>query len=162
MIKEYGDDWEKAARMLKIQPKTLDGWAKKDGERETSIIESLRELKSFPDKEVERLLTKSVGNFVTEHFSRAEWRAKSPDEQIRIVHLALKTVSGRLAGDHGCIYFGGMTSEEIKKQIHRRAAYLYSDETEAAKALGIDVRTFRKYWSRLGSEAAFPAHYTLF
>lgn len=161
VIKEYGDDWDKAARMLKIQPKMLEGLIKKDGERKRST-ESLRKLKPFPDKEVERLLTKSVGNFVTEHFSRAEWRAKSPDEQVRIVHLALKTVSGRLAGDHGCIYFGGMTFRQIKKQIYRRAAYLCKDEAKAAKALDVDVRTFREHRSRSGSEATFPDRYTLF
>lgn len=162
VVEEYGNDRKKAAEMLKMHPKTLDGWLnpERTGKRKTSTDPCT--LEHFPDKEVESLLMKSVDNFVIEQFSRAEWREKSPNEQIRIVHLALRTVSGRLAGDHGCIYFGGMTFKQIKKQIYRRAAYLYSDEVKAAEALGVDVRTFRKHWSRLGSEAAFPDHYTLF
>lgn len=163
VIEEYGNDRKKAAEMLKMHPKTLDGWLgpERAGKRKASI-ESLCELEPFPDEEVESLLTKSVDNFVMEQFSRAEWREKSPNEKIRIVHLALRTVSGRLAGDHGCIYFGGMTFKQIKKQIYRRAAYLYSDEVKAAEALGVDVRTFRKHWSRSESAKVFPEHYTLF
>ena len=162
VVEEYGNDRKKAAEMLKMHPKTLDGWLdpERTRKRETSTDSCTRE--HFPDKEVESLLTKSVDNFVMEQFSRAEWREKSPNERIRIVHLALRTVSGRLAEDHGCIYFGGMTFKQIKKQIYRRAAYLYSDEATAAEALGVDVRTFRKHWPLLGSEADFPDHYTLF
>ncbi|RKU28107.1 hypothetical protein C6499_10550 [Candidatus Poribacteria bacterium] len=161
MVKEYGDDRKKAARMLKLDPKTLDGWVGKDVARERSKV-PLSKLKSFPDREVESLLTKPVDYFVAEQLSRPEWRVKGPDERIRAVHLALKSVSGRLSGDHGCIYFGGMTFEQIERQIYRRAAYLYSDETEAAEALGVGVRTFRKHWSRSESAEAFPEHYTLF
>lgn len=161
MVKEYDDDRKKAAQMLKLDPKTLDGWINKDVARETAKVPS-HELGSFPDREVESLLTKPVDYFVAEQLSRAEWRAKGPDERIRAVHLALKSVSGRLSGDHGCIYFGGMTFEQIERQIYRRAAYLYSDETEAAEALGVGVRTFRKHWSRSESAKAFPEHYTVF
>ena len=161
MVKEYDDDRKKAARMLKLDPKTLDGWISKDVVRETSKVPSSK-LKSFPDREVESLLTKPVDYFVAEQLSRAEWRAKGPDERIRAVHLALKSVSERLSGDHGCIYFGGMTFGQIERQIYRRAAYLYSGETEAAEALDVGVRTLRKHWSRSGSAKAFPEHYTLF
>ena len=161
MVKEYGNDRKKAARMLKLDPKTLDGWIDKDVARETAKVPS-RELESFPDREVGSLLTKPVDSFIAEQLSRAEWRAKGPAERIRAVHLALKSVSERLGGDHGCIYFGGMTFEQIERQIYRRAAYLYSDETEAAEALDVTVRTFRKHWSRSGSAEAFPDHYTLF
>ena len=163
VVKEYGDDREKAARVLQMDPKKLDGWLdpEKDVARETYKKPS-RVLKPFPDKEVESLLTKSIDYFVTEQFSRAEWRAKSQYEQIRTVHLALKAVSRRLGRDHACIYFGGMTFEQIQKQIYRRAAYLYNDETEAAEALDVDVRTFRKHWSISESGEAFPDHYTLF
>ena len=163
VVKEYGDDREKAARVLQMDPKKLDGWLdpEKNVERETYKKPS-RTLKPFPDKEVESLLTKPIDYFVTEQFSRAEWRAKSQYEQIRTVHLALKSVVGRLVGDPGCIYFGGMTFEQIQKQVYRRAAYLYNDETEAAEALDVDVRTFRKHWSISESGKAFPEHYTLF
>ena len=161
MVKEYGDDRKKASRMLKLDPKTLDGWLDKDVARETAKVPSC-ELESFPDKEVESLLTKPVDYFVAEQLSRAEWRAKGPKERIRAVHLALKSVSERLRGDHGCIYFGGMTFEQIERQVYRRAPYLYSDETEAAEALDVGVRTFRKHWARSGSANAFPEHYTLF
>ena len=161
MVKEYGDDRKKAARMLKLDPKTLDGWIDKDVARKTSKV-PLSELGSFPDREVESLLTKPVDYFVAEQLSRAEWHAKGPDERIRAVHLALKSVSERLSGNHGYIYFGGMTFEQIERQIYRRAAYLYRDETEAAEALGVGVRTFRKHWSRSESAKAFPKHYTLF
>ena len=163
VVKEYGNDREKAAKMLQMDPKKLDGWLDigRDVKRETSKKPS-RELNPFPDKEVESLLIKPLDYFVTEQFSRAEWRAKNLYEQIRTVCLGLKSVASRLVGDHGCIYFGGMTFEQIQKQIYRRAAYLYSDETEAAEALDVDVRTFRKYWSSLGSEKALPNHYTLF
>ncbi len=163
VVKEYGDDREKAAKVLQMDPKKLDGWLdpKKDVACETYKKPS-RALKPFPDKEVESLLTKSIDYFVTEQFSRAEWRAKSQYEQIRTVHLALKAVSRRLVGDQTCIYFGGMTFEQIQKQIYRRAAYLYNDETEAAEALDVDVRTFRKHGSIAESGEAFPDHYTLF
>ena len=164
VVKEYGDDREKAAKALLMDPKTLDGWLdpERDVKRKASTKKPFRKLKPFPDEEVESLLTIPVDDFVREHLSRAEWRAKSPDEKIRIVHLALKSVSGRLGGDHDCIYFGGMTLEQIEIQIYRRAAYLYNDEAEAAKALGIRRRTFRKYWSRSESGEDFPEHYTLF
>ena len=114
IVKEYGDDRKKAARMLKLDPKTLDGWIDKDVARETSQVPS-RELESFPDREVESLLAKPVDYFVAEQLSRAEWRAKGPDERIRAVHLALKSVSERLGGNHGCIYFGGMTFEQVER-----------------------------------------------
>ena len=163
ILKEYGDDREKTARMLQIDAKTLDGWIdpQREVKRETSKRPS-RVLEPIPAKEIESLLTEPVDYFVTEQFSRAEWRAKSPNEQIRTVHLALKSVSARLAGDQGCIYFGGMTFEQIQKRIYRRSGYLYSDETEAAEALDVDVRTFRRHWSWSGSEAVFPNRYTLF
>ena len=164
VVKEYGDDREKAASVLMMDPKTLDGWLdpERDVKCEASTKKPFCKLKPFPDEEVESLLTKSVDYFVTEHLSRAEWRAKSPAEKIGIVHLALKSVSGRLGGDHGCIYFGGMTLAQIEMQIYRRAAYLYSDEAEAIEALGVGQRTFRKYWSRLGLGEIFPKRYTLF
>ena len=163
VVKEYGNDREKAAKMLQMDPKKLDGWLNigREVKRETSKKPS-RELNPFPDKEVESLLIKSLDHFVTEQFSRAEWRAKNLYEQIRTVYLGLKSVASRIVGDHGCIYFGGMTFEQIQKQIYRRAAYLYNDETEAAEALDVDVRTFRKYWYSAGSENALPNHYTLF
>lgn len=164
VVKEYGDDREKAATVLLMDPKTLDGWLdpERDVKCEASTEKPFRKLKPFPDEEVESLLTKSVDYFVKEHLSRAEWGAKSPDEKIGIVHLGLKSVSGRLGGDHGCIYFGGMTLEQIETQIYRRATYLYSDEAEAIEALGVGQRTFRKYWSRLGLGETFPKRYTLF
>ena len=163
VVKAYGDDREKAARVLLMDPKTLDGWLdrEKDVKRERSK-KRYRKLEPFPDEEVESLLTKPVDDFVTEQLPRAEWRSKSPYEKIQIVHLALKSLSGRLGKDHGCIYFGGMTLEQIQKQICRRAAYLYKDEAEAIEALDMDKRTFRKYRSNSESEEVFPRRYTLF
>lgn len=163
VVKEYGDDREKVARVLQMDPKKLDGWL--DPEKNVACEtykKPSRTLKPFPDKEVESLLTKPIDYFVTEQFSRAEWRAKSQSEQIRTVHLALKSVSGRLGGDHSCIYFGGMTFDQIQKQVYRRASHLYSDETEAAEALDVDVRTFRKHGAISESGEAFRDHYTLF
>lgn len=163
VVKAYGDDREKALRVLQMGPKKLSGYLdpEKNMERETNKKPS-SELKPFPDKEVESLLTKPIDYFVTEQLSRREWRTQSQYEQIWTVHLALKAVSGRLVGDHGYIYFGGMTFNQIQREICRRAAYLYKDEAEAIEALDTDVRTFRKYRSNSESRETFPKHYTLF
>ena len=75
------------------------------------------------------------------------------------VHLALKVLSKRLDGDHGCIYFGGMTFAQIEWNIYRRAPYLYTNYAEAAEALGVGIRMFRKYWPE---NKPFPSRYTLF
>ena len=160
IVKEYGGDIEKAAAALNMGSSRLKNLLEsgKDTDLKTSIRPS-RDLKRFPDEEIRRLLTEPIISFVVEPLSRKEWRDKTIGEQIRTVHLALKVTSRRLAGDHGCICFGGMTFEQIQKDIYWRAPYLYSNAAEATKALDIDIRTFKEYWA---DEKAFPSHYTLF
>ena len=80
-------------------------------------------------------------------------------DQIRVVYLDLKVLSKRLGGDHGYIYFGGMTFSQIEEGIYRRAPYIYNNHAEAARALKVDPRTFKKYWPE---DKDFPRHHTLF
>ena len=88
-----------------------------------------------------------------------EWEARSLDTRIQAVYLALKVLSKRLAGEHGYIYFGGMTLSQIKRGIYRRAPYLYTTPAEAFKALGAHKKAFDRYWPE---DKVFPTHYTLF
>ena len=162
VVKGHGERKEKAARELRISLEQLERWlslwAEGDGSLSTSI-EPSRRLERFPYDEIIRLLTEPISFFILENFSRPEWRNKSLNGQMQAVHLALKVLSKRLDRDHGCIYFGGMTFAQIEWNVYRRAPYLYTNHAEAAEALGVTIRTFRKYWSE---NRPFPSHYTLF
>ena len=161
VVKGYGGDREKAARQLRISLAQLERWLSyrtaDDGSLFTSI-EASRRLERFPYDQIRKLLTEPINLFILENFSRPAWRNRSANGQRQAVHLALKVLSQRLAGDHGCIYFGGMTFSQIEWNVYRRAAFLYTDHAEAAAALDVDIRTFRKYWA----ETTFPSHHTLF
>ena len=168
--KEYGGDKEKLAETLGLSSKQFDVELKKTqqqkrkGTRETGDTTPnqpvLRKLKQFPEEEVKRFLTDPVRSYVGYSITGNEWRAKGAEEKIRTVRLALQVLTKRLYGDHGYICFGGMTFEQIREDIYRRATYLYATETEVAKALKVDLRTFRKYSPH--QEGNFPEHYTLF
>ena len=167
IVKEHGRNKEKAAKELRISLAQLENWlshcTEDDGNDtnnslQTSIVPS-RRLERFPIDETIRLLTEPIKHFIWENFSRTEWRNKSVNGQIRTVHLALKVLAKRLAGDHGCPYFGGMTFPRIEWNIHYRAPYLYANHAEVAEALNVDIRTFKKYWPE---NKPFPSHYTLF
>ena len=167
IVKEHGGNTEKAAKELRMSLAQLEDWlsycTEDDGNDtnnslQTSIQPS-RRLERFPIDETIRLLTEPIKHFIWENFSRTEWRNKNVNGQIRTVHLALRVLSKRLAGDHGCPYFGGMTFPRIEWNIHCRAPYLYANHAEVAEALDVDIRTFRKYWPE---NKPFPSHYTLF
>ena len=167
IVKEHEGDSEKAAEALNIPVQLfetwLSNWTKDDKDNKKNslrtTIKPSRQLKRFPDEEIRRLLTESVISFASESFSPIEWADKSLDAQIQTVHIALKAASRRLAGNHGYIYFGGMTLSQIERGIYRRAPYLYTSPAEAAEALNVDMRTFRQYWPE---HKVFPSHYTLF
>ena len=170
--KEYDGDSEKAANALGISVQQLETWllywtkTDRDDEKNAlhtkikpSKLSDREKCRSFRVEHIRRLRTNSVISFVSESFSRIQWRDKSPGAQMQTVHLALKTLSKRLEGEHGYIYFGGMTFSQIERNIYRRASYLYENPTEAAEALNVSLRTFRKYWPK---EKPFPNHHTLF
>jgi DNA-binding NtrC family response regulator len=162
VVKGHGGKKEKAARELRMSlvqlERWLSLWAEEDDLLWTSI-EPSRRLERFPYEEIRRLLTEPIDHFILENFSRPAWRNKSLNGQKQAVHLALKVLSKRLDGDPGCIYFGGMTFAQIEWSIYRRAPYLYANHAEAAEALGVSIRTFRKYWPE---NRLFPSHCTLF
>ncbi len=161
-VKSYGGDREKAARELRISLVKLERWLSYRTEGDDSLatsIEASRRLERFPYDQIRKLLTEPINLFILENFSRPAWRNKSLNGQKQAVHLALKVLSKRLDKDHGCIYFGGMTFAQIEWNIYRRAPYLYTDPAEAATALDVDIRTFRKYWPE---NTPFPSHHTLF
>lgn len=167
IIKEHGGDKEKAAKELRISLVRLENqlsYCTEGDENDThnslqTSIQPSRRLERFPIDETLRLLTEPIKHFIWENLSRAEWRNKNVNSQMRTVHLALKVLSKRLAGDHGCPYFGGMTFARIEWNIHCRAPYLYANHAEVAEALDVDVRLFKKDWPE---NKPFPSHYTLF
>ncbi len=162
IVKGHGGDKEKAARELRISVAQLERWLSYRTENDGSLftsIEASRRLERFPYDQIRKLLTEPINLFILENFSRPAWRNKSANGQRQAVHLALKVLSKRLAKNHGCIYFGGMTFSQIEWNVYRRAPYLYTDHAEAAAALDVDIRTFRKYWSE---NEPFPSHHTLF
>ena len=162
VVKGYGGDRERAARALRISLVQLERWLSYQTEDDDSLstsIEASRRIGQFPSDEIRKLLTEPIKLFILENFSRPAWRNQSLNGQKQAVHLALKVLSKRLAKDHGCIYFGGMTFAQIEWNIYCRAPYLYKDPAEAAKALDVDERTFRKYWPK---NKPFPSHHTLF
>ena len=162
VVKGHSGDREKASRELRVSLETLERWLSRLTEDDDSLctsIEPSSQLEPVPRKEILRLLTEPVSLFMLENFSRPAWRNQSPNGQRRAVHLALKVLSKRLDKDHGCIYFGGMTFPQIEWNIYSRARYLYTDDVEAATALDVDIRTFRKYWPK---SKPFPTHQTLF
>lgn len=162
IVKEHGGSKEKASRELRISleklEKQLSYWIEDNGSLWTSI-EPSSQLERFSRGEIRRLLREPINFFILENFSRPEWRNKNVNGQMRSIHLTLKVLSKRLAGDHGCIYFGGMTFSQIEWNIYRRAPYLYTNHAEASEALNVDPRTFKKYWPE---NERFPGHYTLF
>lgn len=164
IVKEYEGDSEKAAETLDISVQQLEGWVSNWNatDKKTSLrttIEPSRKLKQFPYEEIRRLRTESIRSFASESFPPLEWEARSLDTRIQAVYLALKVLSKRLAGEHGYIYFGGMTLSQIKRGIYRRAPYLYTTPAEAFKALDAHKKAFERYWPE---DKVFPTHYTLF
>lgn len=167
IVKGHGGKKEIASKELDISIDQLDKWLSHptddDGkEKEVTLhtsIQPSRKLQRFPYEEIRRLLTEPISFFILEPFSLIEWRDKSLHDQIRTVQLALKVLSKRLSGDHGCICFGGMTFSQIERNIYRRAPYIYTSHAEAANALNVDLRTFRQYWPE---EKVFPSQHTLF
>ena len=162
VVNGHGGDRERAARELRISLVQLERWLSYRTEDDDSLftsIEASRRLERFPYEEIRKLLTEPINLFILENFSRPAWRNKSTNGQRQAVHLALKVLSKRLAKNHGCIYFGGMTFSQIEWNVYRRAPYLYTDHAEAAAALDVDIRTFRKYWPE---SKPFPSHHTLF
>ncbi|MCY3742859.1 MAG: sigma-54 dependent transcriptional regulator [Candidatus Poribacteria bacterium] len=162
VVKGYGGDRRKAARELRISRVQLERWLSYRTEDDDSLftsIEASRRIGQFPSDEIRKLLTEPINLFILENFSRPAWRNKSLNGQKQAVHLALKVLSKRLDKDHGCIYFGGMTFSQIEWNVYRRAPYLYTDHAEAATALDVDIRTFRRYWPE---NKPFPSHHTLF
>lgn len=162
VVKAHRGDREKAARELRISLVQLERWLSyrtaDDGSLFTSI-EPSRRLERFPYDEIRKLLTEPIDLFILENFSRSAWRNKSDNGQRYAIHHALKVLSKQLAGDQGCIYFGGMTFSQIEWNVYHRAPYLYTDYAEAATALDVDIRTFRRYWHQT---EPFPSHHTLF
>lgn len=166
IVKGHGGKIEIASKELNISIDQLEKWlsycTEDDDNGEDSLhtpIEPSRKLERFPYEEIRRLLTEPISFFILEPFSLIEWRDKSLHDQIRTIQLALKVLSKRLGGDHGCICFGGMTFTQIERNIYRRAPYIYTSHAEAARALDVDLRTFRQYWSE---EKVFPSQHTLF
>lgn len=167
IVKEHGKNKEKAAKELRISLAQLESYlahcTEDDGNDPNNSLQTAiqpsRRLERFPIDETIRLLTEPIKHFIWENFSRAEWRNKNVNGQIRTVHLALKVLSKRLSGDHGCPYFGGMTFPRIEWNIYCRGPYLYANHAEVAEALNVDIRTFKKYWPE---NKPFPSRYTLF
>ena len=167
IVKEHGGNREKAAKELRISLVRLENqlsYCTEGDENDTNnslqtSIQPSRRLERFPIDETIRLLTEPINHFIWENFSRTEWRNKNVNGQMRTVHLALKVLSKRLAGDHGCPYFGGMTFPRIEWNIHCRAPYLYTNHAEVAEALDVDIRVFKKDWPE---NKPFPSHHTLF
>lgn len=166
IVKGHGGNKEKAAKELDISleklEKHLSDWTDA-AENETTdsfstSIRTSRSLELIPDNVIKRLLIEPIKFFVLDPFLQNEWEEKEQEDQIRIVYLDLKVLSKRLGGDHGCIYFGGMTFEQIERNIYRRAPYIYDDHDQAAKALGKDPRTFEERWPK---EKDFPTDHTL-
>ena len=166
IVDGHGGNTEKAAKELGISlenlEKRLSYAIEADGNDTTdslsTAIQPSRPIELFPSRVINRVLIEPIKLFVLEPFSHREWRDKARDDQIRIVHLDLKVLSKRLGGDHGYIYFGGMTFSQIERNIYRRAPYIYANHAEAAKALKVDPRTFNRYWPE---EKSFPIDHTL-
>ena len=166
VVKAHGENREKAAKELDIELEELEEWllysTEDDGNDTTeplsTPIRPSRPLELIPDNVIKRLLIEPIKLFVLDPFLQSEWQDKELEDQIRIIYLDLKVLSERLGGDHGCIYFGGMTFAQIERNIYHRAPYLYTNHAEAAKALGKDVRTFKERWPK---EKEFPNDHTL-
>ncbi|MYK19844.1 sigma-54-dependent Fis family transcriptional regulator [Candidatus Poribacteria bacterium] len=166
VVKAHGENKEKAVKELGIDLEELEKWlsypTEDDGNDATDSFSTStrtsRSLELIPNNVIKRLLIEPIKFFVLDPFFQNEWEEKAPEDQIRIVHLDLKVLSKRLRGSHGCIYFGGMTFKQIKRNIYRRAPYIYDDHDQAAEALGKDVRTFERRWPK---EKEFPTDHTL-
>ena len=166
IVDRHGGNEEKAAKELGISLENLErrlSYSIEDDENGTTdslsaSIEALRPIELSPKRAVDSLLIEPIKLFVLEPFSHREWRDKEQDDQIQIIHLDLKVLSKRLGGEHGYIYFGGMTFSQIERSIYNRAPYIYANHTEAASALKVDPRTFNRYWAE---EKEFPGEHTL-
>lgn len=167
ILKEYGGNKEKAAKELRTSLDTLNRelsyWTEDDAndtnKEDDESKPPLRQIERFPMDEIMRLHTEPIKHFIWENLSRAEWRNKGLNGQARTVHLALKVLSKRLAGEHGYIYFGGLTRSRIEWNIYRRTSYLYANHAEVAKVLDKVERTVEKFWDK---KKPFPSHHTLF
>ena len=165
IVGRHGGNKEKAAKELGVSLENLErrlSYSIEDDENDTTAsltsIQSLRPIELPPKRVVDSLLIEPIKLFVLEPFSHKEWRDKDQGDQIQIIHLDLKVLSKRLEGEHGYIYFGGMTFSQIERSIYNRAPYIYANHTEAAKALKVDPRTFNRYWAE---EKKFPGEHTL-
>ena len=167
ILKEYGGNKEKAAKELRTSLNTLDRWllyrVADDGNKTNNSLQAsvptLRQIERFPIDEIMRLHVEPMKHFILENLSRAEWRNKELNGQMRTVHLALKVLSKRLNGEHGYIYFGGLTFSRIEWNIYRRVPYLYPDDGAAVEVLNTSPTTFKKHW---GENKPFPSRHTLF
>ena len=166
VVNRHGGNKEKAAKELGISIKHLKGRlsaAIEDDGNDTAnslstSIQPSRSIELIPDNVIKNLLIEPIKLFVLEPFSHSEWRDKARDDQIGIVYLNLNVLSERLGGDHSYIYFGGVTLSRIKRNIHRRAPYIYANHAEAIEALDVDPRVFYGYWPK---EKIFPDEHTL-
>ena len=168
--KEYGGDREQLAKVLALPAKQLNVELKKIKEMKEKFARQTagkpssqpqqRHLKDFPEEEVKRFLTDPVRSYVGYLITGNEWHVKDLAEKIRTIRITFQVLAKRFRGQHGYIRFGGMTFQQIREDIYRRATYLYATETEVAKALKVDLRTFRKYSPH--QEGDFPEYYTLF
>ena len=153
IVKEHGGDKESVARELDISLERLERWLSY-GENENDTndslqtsIEPLRQRERLTYEETKKLLIEPTLVFILENFAHIRWRDKNMNSQMRTVHLDLRVLSKRLVGEHGYIYFGGMTFSQIEESIYRRARHLYANLTEAAEALNVDPRTIRRFWT---------------
>ena len=166
IVDKHGGNKEKAAKELGISLENLErrlSYTVEDDGNDTTdspstSIQPSRPIELSPSRVIDSVLIEPIKLFVLEPFSHSEWRDKERSDQIGIIYLALKVLSKRLGGDHGCIYFGGITFSQIERNIYRRAPYLYTNRIEAAKALKVDPRTFNRYWPE---EKEFPIEHTL-
>ena len=162
VVKAHHKNKEKAAKELNIDLKTLEAWlSRKDDGNDTTDSPSTsttfsRPIELVPHRVIKRLLIEPLKLFVLDPFLQSEWQTKDIEDKMRIVYLDLQVISKRLQGDHGCIYFGGMTFGQIERNIYHRAPHLYANHIEAARALGVDPRTFRGRWPK-----EFPDAHTL-
>ena len=157
IVDGHGGNKEEAAKELGISLQNLEKRLSYSDSLSTSIHPSLP-IELSPSSVIDSVLIEPIKVFVLDPFSRSEWRDKARNDQIAIIYHDLKVLFERLGGDHGCIYFGGMTFSQIERNIYLRAPYIYANRAEAIKALNVDPRTFNRYWPE---EKEFPKKHTL-
>ncbi len=161
VVKAHSGDTEKAGITLKqMSTQKLNEWLS-DGTPETELqtpIPPSRKVKKLSDTDIERLFKESIDHFIGIVLPDIGLENKALEDQVSTVHLALKVLSKRLAGEYGYIYFGDITFKQIERHIYRRVRYLYQTGTEAASALKKDSRTIKQHWT----ESELRSHRVLF